>query len=78
MKLIRIAYKESWWSIAKRFCRALWKYLNRPAWGPNHFCPGESGSGEWCCRSTVPSVCGYCGEHNLPNAKEHQQPGEKA
>lgn len=38
--------------------------------GMNHFCPGESGRGEWCHRSTdVHSVCGYCGE---ANAVPHQ------
>ena len=34
--------------------------------GMNHFCTGESGSGEWSCRSEdVPSLCYYC---KTPNA----------
>lgn len=32
----------------------------------NHFCPGESGQGEWSHRSAVPSVCHYCKESNVP------------
>lgn len=33
--------------------------------GMNHFCPGESGVGEWSCRSeSVPSVCHYCKDPN--------------
>lgn len=36
-----------------------------PPAGMNHFCPGESGNGEWSNRSEeVPSRCGYCGEQN--------------
>ncbi len=44
--------------------------------GMNHFCRGESGSGEWSCRSEeVPSICHYCGEANEALLKQGlQQP----
>jgi len=33
--------------------------------GMNHYCLGESGSGEWSCRSEeVPSKCYYCKQPN--------------
>jgi len=64
MKIIRVAYRENIFSIMFRFFRALWVRLHRPPWA-NHFCEGESGSGEWSCRSDTPSICGYC---KRPNA----------
>ena len=41
--------------------------------GMNHYCCGESGLGEWSCRSELPSTCGYCGE---PNEDLRQANGE--
>ncbi len=43
--------------------RLLYLLRNIPA-GMNHYCGGESGCGEWSCRSEVPSTCYYCGEPN--------------
>lgn len=41
--------------------------------GMNHFCRGESGSGEWSCRDQeTPSRCGYCGEPNEALRKQEQ------
>lgn len=62
--LIIITPNEPILSIAWRFIRSFTRSLWRPP-GMNHYCPGESGSGEWCCRSSTPSVCGYCGEPNV-------------
>lgn len=46
-----------------------------PPPGMNHFCRGESGSGEWSCRSEdVPSRCGYCGEPNEALREQEQNP----
>lgn len=61
MKLIRITKNERLTSIVFRLLRALWILPNKPSFA-NHFCPGESGSGEWCHRSGIPSKCGYCDE----------------
>lgn len=63
MKLIRIAYGEGYLSIIKRWLRALWSRCNQPKWEVNHFCPGDSGSGEWSRKPTdIPCKCGYCGK----------------
>lgn len=37
--------------------------------GANHFCAGESGSGEWSNRANI-GVCGYCGQ---PSAMQKEK-----
>lgn len=68
--LIRTQPNESTASLLQRWHRALAESMVRPA-GMNHFCPGASGSGEWCHRSEeVPSLCAYCEEPNYPKPPE--------
>ena len=69
MKFIRVQHNESIVSIAFRFIRAIYWMLTRRHTS-NHFCPGESGNGEWSCRASGPGVCGYCFK---PNARLDQQ-----
>ena len=74
MKIIRVGHNEPLFSIAWRFIRAIYWRSSRRFPGANHFCAGESGSGEWSCRSTVgSSICGYCKQ---PNAPAHREPGD--
>lgn len=47
----------------------LWMF--RPI-GMNHYCRGESGRGEWSCRSEIPSICHYCGQTNDALIAEHR------
>ena len=63
-KIIKPAYQESRFSVTRRWLKAFWRSLNKPAAGYNHFCHGESGSGEWSHRSELPSICGHCKEPN--------------
>lgn len=76
-KLIIPAYQEPWWSIAHRWLCSLWRGLNKPAPSYNHYCHGESGDGEWCHRSTVPSICGYCKEPNAELKAERRHLANK-
>lgn len=64
--------------IGNREYSSRWMFLALKKMAPpgmNHWCPGESKSGEWSCRSEeVPSKCHYCGEPNqaLLNAASSQ------
>jgi hypothetical protein len=63
-KILKPACQEPWWKVAHRWLCSLWRGLNKPDPSYNHYCRGESGNGEWCHRSELPSVCGYCKEPN--------------
>lgn len=69
MKYIRVAHGEGLLSVVFRLVRSWLRSNNRPEWA-NHFCPGSSGSGEWCRRSEIKSRCGYCMEPNMALKQE--------
>lgn len=59
-QLIRATPTEGWLPRFVRRLRSLLRWLNRPKWA-NHYCPAESGSGEWSHRSMRDAtLCHYC------------------
>jgi len=77
MKLIRPFKNEPLMSRLSRYADALGRFINKPGPTFNHFCPGESGSGEWSHFSEdFPCRCGYCKQPSkalISLQQEHQR-----
>jgi len=65
-KLIKVAHGETKLSVICRWCKSFCRSLVKKYPHSNHYCLGESGSGEWSCISEdIPSRCYYCKEPNF-------------
>lgn len=72
MKLIRVYYNETKISIVRRLLKSILNFILTKHSHSNHYCPGESGSGEWSSiPQDIPCRCFYCKapNHKLKNER---------